>query len=116
MEKELKQLLLKDLCARLPYKVRVKQGDWEHILQFVNMYNVSFDNSCAIPKPYLRSMSDITEEEKAILIKLMPSGVDDGTRFIDVIDYLNSIHIDYRGLIDKGLAIRVTKDNNPYKD
>lgn len=32
------------------------------------------------------------------------------------IDWLNAHHFDYRGLIPKGLAIKVTKENNPYKD
>ena len=34
---------------------------------------------------------------------------------IDSIDWLNSHHFDYRGLIEKGLAIEVT-ENNPYKE
>ena len=40
----------------------------------------------------------------------------DGTWFstIKPFDYLNSIHVDYRGLIEKGLAIEVTEENNPY--
>ena len=32
------------------------------------------------------------------------------------IDWLNKNMFDYRGLIDKGLAIEVTEDNNPYKN
>ena len=32
------------------------------------------------------------------------------------IDCLNEYHFDYCGLIDKGLAIEVTENNNPYKD
>jgi len=35
---------------------------------------------------------------------------------VESIDYLNSIHVDYRGLIPKGLAIEVTEENNPYKE
>jgi hypothetical protein len=31
-------------------------------------------------------------------------------------NWLNSHHFDYRGLIERGLAIAVTKDNNPYKE
>ncbi len=31
------------------------------------------------------------------------------------IDWLNAHHFDYRGLIEKGLAIEVTKDDNPYE-
>ena len=33
-----------------------------------------------------------------------------------VFDWLNKYHFDYRGLIPKGLAIEVTKDNNPYEN
>ena len=33
-----------------------------------------------------------------------------------VVDYYNSNHIDYRGLIEKNLAIEITEDNNPYKN
>jgi hypothetical protein len=31
-------------------------------------------------------------------------------------DWLNKKVFDYRGLIPKGLAIEVTKENNPYED
>ena len=34
----------------------------------------------------------------------------------EVIDWLNSHHFDYRGLIERGLAIEVTEENNPYKE
>lgn len=30
-------------------------------------------------------------------------------------DWLNAHHFDYRGLIEKDLAIEVTEENNPYK-
>ena len=33
---------------------------------------------------------------------------------VECLDWLNSKHFDYRGLILKGLAIAVTEDNNPY--
>jgi hypothetical protein len=69
--------------------------------------------------PYLRPMSSMTEEEKKEfsvlgvgihLFKgpLIPS--------YDTLDWLNAHHFDYRGLIEKGLAIAVTEENNPYKD
>ena len=35
---------------------------------------------------------------------------------LDAIDRLNTHHFDYRDLIEKGLAIEVTKDNNPYEN
>ena len=34
---------------------------------------------------------------------------------LSVIDWLNKKMFDYRGLIEKNLAIAVTKENNPYK-
>lgn len=34
----------------------------------------------------------------------------------DSIDWLNAHHFDYRGLIEKGLAIAVAEENNPYKE
>ena len=33
----------------------------------------------------------------------------------DSIDWLNKNHFDYRGLIEKGLAVEITEKNNPYK-
>ena len=35
--------------------------------------------------------------------------------FVVLIDWLNANHFDYRGLIERGLAIKVTPDNNPYE-
>ena len=84
-------------------------------------------------KPYLRPMSSMTEEERDELEILCDSmSIDDeGNADIyiailknynpilfntKVIDWFNSHHFDYRGLIEKGLAIEVTKENNPYKE
>jgi len=76
-------------------------------------------------KPYLRPMSSMTsqewcelcdcdtEDEKAAIY------IKDGRRFVSHVNketFLNSHHFDYRGLIEKGLAIEVTKENNPYKE
>ena len=95
-------------------------------------------------KPYLRPMSSMTEEEaKELSILCDITGVlsikitdeyidfevDDGfssieTKIIwfndiissiEIFDWLNKNHFDYRGLIPMGLAIAVTKENNPYK-
>ena len=93
----------------------VKQGNWKHTLKSVNTYNISFDSSCAIPIPYLRPMSSMTEEEKEKLQSLhdiisnenygdgySPSAWDAITEWED---YCNSRHLDYRGLIPMGLAL-----------
>ena len=77
-------------------------------------------------KPYLRSMSSMTAEEKKQYHKLCDVDEEYGVGCnpeivavhdtLESLDYLNSIHIDYRGLIPQGLAIEVTEENNPYKD
>lgn len=69
--------------------------------------------------PYLRPMSSMTEEEK--IESLNFAWEDDYGRLASYnenipkyIDWLNAHHFDYRGLIEKGLAIAVTEENNPY--
>ena len=127
MTQEEKQLLLVDLCARLPYKVKIEITWWvagegaymnttlepDHIDQLLN------DDDTEI-KPYLRPLSSMTEEEtveycdlqdKFLLSSQYP--VTDGHALFD---WLNEKMFDYRGLIEKGLATAVTEDNNPYKD
>ena len=116
MTQEQRNLLLKDLCARLPYNTIVKTN--------TDNINVSFtwlelkklvEGDKFVCKPYLRPMSSMTEEERKEYKHLVAfSGSPDGaTNFID---WLNEHHFDYRGLIEKGLAIEVTEDNNPYKE
>ena len=117
MTQEEKELLFIDLCARLPYGVMVKQGNWKHTLKSVNMYNISFDSSCAIPIPYLRPMSSMTEEEKKVVCSMnMISDTELNDRLnyqkmylqnytIETFDYFNEHHLDYRGLIPMGLAL-----------
>jgi hypothetical protein len=107
MTQEEKQLLLIDLCARFPYGVKANiplvDGD-------ESIYTVSFNDmkdfveGNIIIKPYLRSLSSMTVEERFEYNGL------DGYIFCDEdviikIDWLNAHHFDYRGLIEKGLAI-----------
>ena len=147
---EEKQLLLKDICARLPYKVRCKcvsglgGGETEKgVLKYVgNCYGVisnyyegvplhsGFVNNVFYPieniKPYLRPLTNMTEEEFQKLRSICPhsminktnvtgwfvgingsdygriSRVDEISEFID---WLNAHHFDFRGLIEKGLAL-----------
>ena len=61
-------------------------------------------------KPFLRPMSSMTEEEKDTYDTLLACNAP-----WVVNDWLNANHFDYRGLIPKGLAIAVSKENNPYK-
>ena len=117
MTQEDKEILLKDLFARLPYGVKIKLTWWvmgegtyinttlepDHIEQLLN----DEDGDTEI-KPYLRPMSSMTEEEKLMYEGLM-IGTDNNIPYIlDVIDWLNVHHFDYRDLIEKGLAIDAT--------
>ena len=130
MTQEEKQLLLKDLCARLPYGVRVKSRRRKSVT--LSLYVMTdFHLGCSI-KPYLRPMSSMTEEERLELSML----TNDGFKFylytnepiimcsgkdynylngLSILDWLNEHHFDFRGLIKKGLAIAVNENNNPYK-
>lgn len=117
MTQEDKELIFKELCARLPYHVKCKiwlkdgtteeglldlQHNYGDVLQDAFYYNKIKDI-----KPYLRPMSSMTEEEKSMYEGLM-IGIDNISYMLDVIDWLNKNHFDYRGLIEKGLAINAT--------
>jgi hypothetical protein len=139
MTQEDKKLLLKDLCGRLPYGVQclVNFNDGtKHIMtlktglpnsfgmwEFYNKkYSVYSDNF----KPYLRSMSNMTEEEIHEFQEILGSDIEVGYGFVNILyssvhtfsflelqalfDWLNAHHFDYRGLIEKGLAIEAPKD------
>ena len=72
-EKE-KSLLLQDLCARLPYGVKVyalfdKEKPLTREMGLGTLHDFMFDNIEV--KPYLRPMSSMTEEEKNELERLI---------------------------------------------
>ena len=140
MTQEDKELLLKDLCARLPYGVKIELTWWvmdegtcmsttlepDHIEQIRND-----ELGDAEIKPYLFPMSSMTEEQcydfycrfveneidyndfkkyyfdSCLWNKVLTTINDCG----DIIDWLNKYHFDYRGLIEKGLAIDATELN-----
>jgi len=108
MTQEEKELLLKDLCARLPYGVQVcykiHLEDEPIDVTLSGLLLDYFKNKTIVEiKPYLRPMSSMTEEEKRKYIRLSVNAAICGD--YQQVDYLNSIHVDYRGLIPKGLAI-----------
>ena len=127
--KELEELRIKDLCARLPYgviaKVEEPQGYENRKIE-----NFSYNMFCTSEKeyeaedikPYLRPMSDMTEEEKteflrfitwifdcdyqANTLKEVLNGNEIETDLVvELFDWLNDNHFDYRGLIPMGLAL-----------
>ena len=132
MTQEEKQLLLKDLCARLPYGVicEVEFKDNESWKQMNMILEGVFTNECYFTtesgsiysrefKPYLRPMSKMTKKEREEYRKFSYYGAvgirnKDFTDTVAVpsfekLDYLNSHHFDYRGLIEKGLALEASE-------
>ena len=147
MTQEHKELLLKDLCVRLPYGVKfmcnkniyttkgldlivTDEGDWEYAVTAKDTAPIEID----FIKPYLFPLSGMTEEQEKEIQEITGNpdyaciirktdGLELWLNFIDtdptisldaifeVQDYLNKNHFDYRGLIEKGLAIDATNLN-----
>ena len=132
MNKEDKELLLKDLSARSPYGVKVSlinkhkflngvidavyPTDERVIVDYlseaiapINVRCGGFNIERNKVKPYLRPMSSMTKKEhdeysvlyQRVYYKDSPTELD----LKDIIDWLNAHHFDYRGLIEKGLAL-----------
>ena len=125
MTQEEKQLLLKDLCARLPYLVKGLY-QWKGNVPFDReldgrlydeLYLSLYSTKDSSFKPYLRPMSSMTEEEKKEMsdgssLAFEPalngiSGYCPETMAYNTfnVDFCLAHHLDYRGLIEKGLAI-----------
>lgn len=131
MTQEDKNLLLIDLCARLSYDMKVciklpnhqekifeeHIGDLKELTRYggylVNSKGIDYRSFNLDIKPYLRPMSSMTEDEiKEFSVlgvgihlfkgPLIPS--------YDTLDWLNAHYFDYRGLIEKGLALEAPKD------
>ena len=133
MTQEDKELLLKDLCARLPYGVKVESV-------FINP-DTKEHKSCGIEvfdaisilmirdglgefKPYLFPLSSMTEEQQEEFDRIYADDMQvvannlknrlDGKPYetnlghYRHIDWLNANHFDYRGLIEKSLALDAT--------
>ena len=144
MKQEDKELLLKDLCARLPYGVKCKyydccEGDYNEgtICGFERQEYIQIDGVCIHieeVKPYLFPLSSMTEEQ-FVELKVFADLTYEGNtlelvewndncktlefwleeipsyELIKVFDWLNKNHFDYRGLIERGLAIDCTNLN-----
>ena len=115
MTQEEKQLLLKDLCARLPYDVQCEVGGLKYGPYTFGggPHDVEDLMEGRVFKPYLRPMSTMTEEEvnEFILISdtMLWLGNNRSTCILSLsleqMDWLNAHHFDYRKLIEKGLAL-----------
>ena len=140
MKPEDKEILLKDLCARLPYGVKfacnkniyiakgidllvTDEGNWEYAVTAKDIVPIEID----FIKPYLFPLSSMTDKEltEFLQIKGMNLNSDElktfrrgETAIVSTlssysrhIDWLNAHHFDYRGLIDKSLALDATRLN-----
>ena len=122
MTQEYKELLIKDLCARLPYnvicqvefkengkynsKVMLLSGIFTDEAYFTTKDGSIYSNEY---KPYLLPLSSMTEEQKQEYQHITERWMYDSSYSIsDSIDWLNAHHFDYRGLIDKSLALDAT--------
>ena len=118
MTQEDKELLLKDLCARLPYnvicqvefkengkynsKVMLLSGIFTDEAYFTTKGGSIYSNEY---KPYLFPLSSMTEEQEKEWLYTLSS---DYHITYDTVDWCNKNHFDYRGLIEKSLALDAT--------
>ena len=142
MTQEEKELLLRDLSARLPYGVEVNYKEYEYDIRhwkIDSLHTPTYSESgilidtdyegwisfteykgCGMSTgsrplhleknlPFLRSMSNMTEEEKKKFKKLHEEVFMGSMPYISAstsfYDWLNAHHFDYRGLIPMGLAL-----------
>ena len=122
MKQEDKELLLKDLCSRLPYGVKGlvtfngnifkdedRTIDGKLYDRFAEFQDSWYDNVTI--KPYLFPLSSMTKEQCRELRELINTGQNDNNEFMRSlcrIEFYHKHHLDYRGLIEKGIAIDAT--------
>ena len=117
-----KDLLTKDLCGRLPYGIKVevciKDKDIKSVdnvkYDTVGTYIRLIDDEKFSVKPYIRPMSSMTDDERDDMREELEWVEAFGERFYDktteFYDWMNAHHFDYRGLIEKGLALEAPED------
>ena len=118
MTQEQKDLLLKDLCARLPYDVKVNCNDKVYSFNGIQYFNICIltdDNEnnafttagIKYVKPYLFPLSSMTEEQNLEYLSTCRGG-NSYCPTSKTFDWFDKNHFDYRGLIPMGLAIDAT--------
>ena len=112
MTKNEKDLLLKDLCARVPYGVWIEAKLKDCPFSAKCMLNTRNAGDITLIeigqydfyKPYLFPLSSMTEEQECQYREVIASSLN----HYEVYDWLNANHLDYRGLIEKSLALDAT--------
>lgn len=139
MGQEDKELLIKEIGARLPYGVKVwtrfkdkkvplnifsiNTRGWIGFWETESQLDYLYVTDCRL---YLRPMLSMTDEELAEYEKADDLDTLDSSetlrenmkaerrvrisKWYHGTDWLNAHHFDYRGLIEKGLAIEASKD------
>ena len=128
MTQEDKELLFKDLCARLPYGVIIQTLQGNGYLNEVSLTIFGYELGVNIKatkrerfkleecKPYLRLISSMNEEEEEEFVSFTDTmfryGKDNDLCCLplDAISLLNAHHFDYRGLIEKRLALEAPEE------
>ena len=128
---EYKNLLIKDISARVSYGVKfacnenvytakgldlivTDEGNWEYAVTAKGFVAIEID----FIKPYLFPLSSMTEEQCYELASIR-SDFQDCWKYIktpiplsicnfEQIEWFHKNHFDYRGLIEKGLALDAT--------
>lgn len=131
MEQNERDLLLKDLCARLPYGVICKD-DYARVEGKLVQIGINYDmcllsddygetEFAYIPncEPYLFPISNMSEDLinelytniTELELKAINDEIEHSVVIAFEIDFYHKHHIDYRGLIHMGLAIDATDKN-----
>lgn len=132
MKPEYKKILLNDLSARLPYKVKVqipdKHGGYTAVIESIDIDGCITDSEGEClevekVKPYLFPISGMTEEQKEvykfIVNYISPEDTQNWAEgefiYVDnvsiLVHFYHKHHIDFRGLIEKSLALDATNLN-----
>ncbi len=112
------KVLLQDLCARLPYRIKASYYEaeaecetWDEIEGItidgyvdIGQYSLPIERI----KPYLFPLSSMTEKQKMELTTIKTYVSLNKNREFLLFDWLNKNHLDYRGLIPMGLALDAT--------
>ena len=120
MTQEQKTLLMRDLCARLPYGVKISVDDRIETLEGIDMLDNVVSYDCFLSsdiedvKPYLLPLSSMTEEQKEEHKDLLDNqylGLDGNGNVFTLQDFYCKYHLDYRGFIPTGFAKDATGKN-----
>lgn len=136
MTLEQKKLVVREICARMPYGVRVQFGktNYTPIVTEIDFGNGFIMSSAADPYMILRNLSSMTEEEKDEYYKICKREFNVGTNlikdsntsviFTSELEFMYKHHFDFpriqeddslKTLTELGLAIE-DKDNSAYKN